>query len=122
MVPVRVFGTITDSGSGVDPTKVTFSVADEYGIVQPSGPVSLSPDGTYSFTILLQAYRHGGDKNGRQYTITVSARDLAGNLGSASTTVVVPHDDHDIHNRDERDNERNTDKDKEGDNERDRAH
>jgi hypothetical protein len=92
MVSVTVFGTITDSGSGVDPTKVTFSVLDEYGSIQPSGPVTLGSGGSYSFMISLQASRHGGDKNGRRYTITVSAQDLAGNLGSASTTVTVPHD------------------------------
>ena len=92
MISVTVSGTITDSGSGVDPTKVSFSVVDEYGSVQPSGPVSLGSGGKYSFTISLQASREGGDKNGRQYTITVSARDLAGNLGSASTTVNVLHD------------------------------
>lgn len=92
MVSVAVFGTITDSGSGVDPTTATFSVADEYGSVQPSGPVSLGSDGSYAFMISLQASRHGGDTDGRQYTITVRAKDLAGNLGSASTTVTVPHD------------------------------
>jgi len=30
--------------------------------------------------------------DGRQYTITVSAKDFAGNLGSAATIVTVPHD------------------------------
>jgi hypothetical protein len=30
--------------------------------------------------------------DGRQYSITVSAKDFAGNLGSAATTVTVPHD------------------------------
>jgi hypothetical protein len=93
MVSVTVSGMITDSSSGVDPTTATFSVADEYGSVQPTGPVSLGPGGSYLFTILLEASRLGGDKNGRQYTITVSAEDLAGNPGSASTVVTVPHDE-----------------------------
>jgi hypothetical protein len=92
MISVTVSGTITDSGLGIDRTTATFSVLDEYGSVQPSGPVSLGSDGTYSFTILLQASRQAGDMDGRQYTIRVSVKDLAGNPGSASTIVTVPHD------------------------------
>jgi hypothetical protein len=76
----------------VDPGSVTFAVADAYGAVQPNGPVTLGVGGTYSFTISLQASRNGNDKDGRQYTITVSAKDLAGNVGSASTVVTLPHD------------------------------
>jgi glycosidase len=92
MMPVTVSGAITDSLSGVDPGSVTFAVVDAYGAVQPSGPVTLGVGGTYSFTISLQASRNGNDKDGRQYTITVSAKDLAGNVGSASTVVTLPHD------------------------------
>ena len=91
MVPVTVSGTITDSLSGVNPSTAAFVVVDEYGGIQPSGPVSLGPGGSYSFTVSLQASRKGNDQ-GRQYTITVSADDFAGNLGSAVTTVIVPHD------------------------------
>src|SRR5439155_15099980 len=40
----------------------------------------------------LEASRAGFDTDGRQYTITVRARDNAGNAGSASTTVIVLHD------------------------------
>jgi len=92
MVSVTVSGTITDSLSGVNPSTAAFAVVDEYGLVQPSGPVSLGPGGTYSFAVLLQASRNGNDKDGRQYTITVSADDFAGNLGLAATIVTVPHD------------------------------
>lgn len=92
MVPVTISGTITDSLSGVDTSSAAFAVVDEYGQVQPSGPISLGSGGSYSFTVLLQASRNGNDKDGRKYTITVSAKDLAGNLGSAATIVTVPHD------------------------------
>jgi len=92
MVPVTVSGKITDNLSGVNASTADFAVVDEYGSIQPSGPVSLGAGGSYSFTVSLQASRNGNDKDGRQYTITVSARDLAGNLGSAATTVTVPHD------------------------------
>jgi len=92
MVSVTVSGTITDNLSGVDSSTATFAVVDEYGSVLPSGPVSLGPGGRYSFTVSLQASRNGDDMHGRQYTITVSAKDLAGNPGSASAVVTVPHD------------------------------
>ena len=92
MVPVTVSGTITDNLSGVNPSSATFAVHDEYGLVQPSGPVTLGSGGSYSFVVSLQASRDGSDQDGRQYTITVSASDLAGNHGSASTVVTVPHD------------------------------
>ncbi|HXZ81562.1 MAG TPA: alpha-amylase family glycosyl hydrolase [Terriglobales bacterium] len=92
MLPVTVSGAITDNLSGVDASTAAFKVVDEYGTVQPNGPVSLGPGGSYSFTVSLQASRNGSDRDGRHYTITVSANDLAGNPGSAATVVTVPHD------------------------------
>ena len=92
MDTVSVSGAITDNLSGVDPSTAAFAVQDEYGTDQPSGPVSLASGGTYSFQIQLQASRQRSDRDGRQYTITVGAKDLAGNYGSASTVVTVAHD------------------------------
>ncbi len=92
MIPVTISGTITDNLSGVNPSSAAFAVVDEYGLIQPSGPVTLGAGGSYSFTVSLQASRDGSDRDGRHYTITVSANDLAGNRGSASTVVTVPHD------------------------------
>jgi glycosidase len=92
MVPVTVLGAITDNLSGVDPSTAAFAVVDEYGIVQPGGPVALGAGGTYKFTVSLQASRQGNDSDGRQYRIMISANDLAGNSASATTTVTVPHD------------------------------
>jgi hypothetical protein len=83
---------ITDSLSGVDPTTAAFAVVDEYGSVQPQGPVTLGSGGSFSFQVLLQASRNENDQDGRQYTVTISARDYAGNLGSSAKTVTVPHD------------------------------
>jgi hypothetical protein len=91
MVPVTVSGTIVDTDSGVSASTAAFSVTDEYGMVQPSGDIALGSGGSYSFTILVEASRSGTDKNGRAYTIIVSAKDNAGNLGSASTVVTVAH-------------------------------
>jgi uncharacterized repeat protein (TIGR03803 family) len=92
-VPVTISGTITDGGSGINPSTLACNVVDSYGLDQPACSVgSLGAGGAYSFTVSLVASRNGNDKNGRTYTITVSASDYAGNPTSVSTTVVVPHD------------------------------
>jgi hypothetical protein len=39
MRPVTISGTISDTGSGVDPTSAAYSVRDEYGDVQPKGAI-----------------------------------------------------------------------------------
>ena len=92
MVPVTVSGTITDTGSGVNVDSAGYDVKDEYGEVQPHGAITLGPGGAYSFTILLQASRLGTDLDGRRYTVTVRAKDNAGNSASKATAVTVPHD------------------------------
>ena len=92
MTPVTVSGTITDTESGVNLTSAAYAVQDEYGQVQPHGPITLGPGGTYSFTVLLQASRLGTDWNGRSYTIIVGAKDNAGNSGFKTSMVTVPHD------------------------------
>ncbi len=92
MVTVTVSGMITDIGSGVNLTSAAYVVKDEYGEVQPTGALTLGPGGSYSFTVLLQASRLGTDLNGRRYTVTVQAKDNAGNSGSKTSVVTVPHD------------------------------
>ena len=92
MVPVTISGTITDTGSGVNANSAAYSVKDEYGEVQPKGTITLGPGGNYSFTVLLQASRRGSDLDGRRYTITVRAKDNAGNGASKTSMVTVPHD------------------------------
>jgi hypothetical protein len=92
LVPVTISGAITDAGGSVNASTAAYAVKDEYGQVQPSGPIILSSGGKYSITVWLQASRDGNDKNGRKYTITVSAKDNNDQLGSASTVVTVAHD------------------------------
>jgi hypothetical protein len=91
-VAVTVSGTITDEPGGSGVSSAVYRVIDEYGQIQPSGSVNLGADGRYAFIVALQASRRGNDQNGRHYTITVSANDNAGNVGAASTSVTVPHD------------------------------
>jgi hypothetical protein len=92
MVPVTVSGTIVDTGTGVDVNRLSYRVNDEYGSVQPSGRLSLSADGAYSFTVSLQASRLGADRDGRGYSIIVEATDGAGNRAWNAAAVIVPHD------------------------------
>jgi hypothetical protein len=91
LVTVTVSGTITDGANGSGVQASTYQGLDEYGQIQPSGSLTLEADGSYSFTVALQASRRGNDKDGRHYTIAVSARDNLGNPGFASTLVIVPH-------------------------------
>jgi probable HAF family extracellular repeat protein len=92
LVPVTITGMITDKDSDLDAITATYEVEDEYRSVQPKGSVPIKKDGTYSFTISLQASRNSNDLDGREYTITVRAFDDEGNEGSAATSVIVPHD------------------------------
>jgi|SRR5260370_397192 len=92
MARAAVSGAITDTGSGVNLSSAAYSVTDEYGKVQPTGAITLGAGGNYSFTVSLQASRRGSDRDGRQYTITVRAKDKAGNPTSQASVVTVPHD------------------------------
>jgi probable HAF family extracellular repeat protein len=91
LVPVRVSGAITDGANGSGIQASMYQVLDEYGQIQPSGSFTPDADGRYTFTVALQASRRGNDRDGRRYTITVSATDQAGNRGAALTLVTVPH-------------------------------
>jgi hypothetical protein len=94
LVSVTVSGTMTDEpgGSGVNLGSAAYVVMDEYGQIQPRGSLTPGADGRYTFAVALEASRRGNDRDGRHYTIAVSANDHAGNLGVASTLVTVPHE------------------------------
>jgi hypothetical protein len=87
---------VTVSGSMVisDPKFATgfFNVTDQYGQIEPFGPVTLtiSPTDphsvTYSFPITLRAKIGSMTTNGRQYDILVGAKDAA---GAAGKTIAV---------------------------------
>ena len=90
-VMVSVSGTISDAG-GIPAGSPRFSVADEYGQVQPAGAVTVNGGGAYTFKVPLVAARYGTDADGRNYTITILATDTAGNVGTCKAVVKVPHD------------------------------
>jgi hypothetical protein len=84
---VTISGSATDSVSGI--AGASFNVIDEYGVAQPSGSVTVQPNASYSFSLVLPATKHGSDKNGHLYTIIVTATDQAGNTASATTTLTI---------------------------------
>ncbi len=86
-INVTISGSATDALSGI--SSASYNVIDEYGATQPSGPVTVQANGSYSFVLSLPANRPGNDKNGHLYTIVVTATDQAGNTRTATTTVVI---------------------------------
>jgi hypothetical protein len=76
----------------VNADTLTYTVIDEYARIQPSGQIALETDGSFSFTVWLQARRRGDDSDGRHYAITIAAQDVAGNSQTLSSTLTVPHD------------------------------
>jgi hypothetical protein len=91
-VPVTVSGVITPGTSSLVSGGTSYTVIDEYGQDQPSGPITLGSGGSYLFQVPLIAARNGNDHDGRTYTIVVNGQDTLGNMGSCSAVVTVPHD------------------------------
>jgi hypothetical protein len=87
---IVIKGTAGDADSGV--VQATYAVVDEYGLIQPAGAVSLGAGGAFSFSLHLPATRFEEDHDGRNYLVVVGAQDVAGNGGSASVQITVPHD------------------------------
>ena len=93
LVSVRLFGTAVDMGSGVQ--SIHIEVIDEYGEYQPEVQDILPEDiidGTWERTVELMASRRGNDKDGRTYTIIVTATDNLGNAITKEIEVIVPRD------------------------------
>jgi len=86
MIPVTFSGSITDETALAG---ASFNVIDEYGAVQPSGPITIAPSGRFSVTVMLEARRDPKDKDGRIYTFVVTASDMAGHSTSAAATAGV---------------------------------
>ena len=103
VVRVTISGRVVDALSGVNPRTAKFRVIDgheenefdrrhSHEHDEPNGSIVLGNDGRFSFAVALEAERRGEDRDGRRYTVIVSARDRSGNRASSSTMIVVPHD------------------------------
>lgn len=90
-VTVQVQATVTDA-CGPTTWKVISVTSSE--AVDATGSGNTAPDWkiTGDHTVQLRAERSGGNQAGRVYTITVQAKDAAGNLSAPATVqVTVPH-------------------------------
>jgi hypothetical protein len=90
-IPVSLSGSVGASGCSLNLISARYVVQDEYGQVQPQGAVAIDNDGMFSFNVQLPASRRGDDRDGRKYTITISAQATGGAIGSATAIVTVPH-------------------------------
>jgi hypothetical protein len=89
LVTVTVSGIASDLQSGV--AMIKWAVVDEYRQVQPSGSIAAT-NGPFSFQIVLKRERRGSDKDGRHYTINVTAVDAAGNQTLGMPLIINVHD------------------------------
>jgi HYR domain len=88
---VTVSGRALDNESGV--ATIEWRVVDEYRQHQPAGSIAVPSDGAFSFQVPLIQDRRGNDKDGRHYTIQLTAIDRAGNrLQLLQPLVVTVHD------------------------------
>jgi len=89
MTPVSISANVTDSCSAVT-WSVTAIASDEP--VNGTGDGDSAPDWSINggHGVNLRAER-AGSGDGRIYTITIVARDVAGNRATGTTTVSVPH-------------------------------
>ncbi|HUV56648.1 MAG TPA: S8 family peptidase [Dehalococcoidales bacterium] len=83
MVPVDYSGTAEDSLSGLPYAGTNTVLIDEYGVWDQDLGRELSG------TVSVEAYCGGGDKDGRTYTIRLTAHDYAGNETSTDAIVTV---------------------------------
>ena len=100
MVPVRIRAVVTDA-CGPTTWKIVSVKSNESQDAKGSGKTY--PDWRIigNNMVELRAERSGKNKAGRIYTITVQAKDAAGNLSAPATVeVTVPHDQGDDDNED----------------------
>ncbi|MBA2339536.1 MAG: family 10 glycosylhydrolase [Pyrinomonadaceae bacterium] len=91
MIDVIISGSATDAVSGL--SGVTYVVTDEYGMPLSIAPRTLEGNSaTWTETLRVEARRNGNDKDGRRYLVTATVSDRAGNTSTASTEIVVRHD------------------------------
>lgn len=90
MVAVTLSGTVSNP-TGCTLSGASYALVDEYGANQ-AGPLVVAPNGTFSVTVYVQAWRNGTDKDGRSYSFTASATNQAGTGVSNAAESRVPHD------------------------------
>lgn len=90
-VEVIVTGNVTVS-QGCELSAVKFTVDDEYDEFDASGPVEVDENGNFMIKASVNASRRGSDKDGRVYSITVTAEDMKEHCATEEFFVNVAHD------------------------------
>lgn len=67
-----------------------YSLDDEYGVYSSNGELTVDANGDFALTLQVEAWRDGGDIDGRHYGIVLFAEDETG-VGSKALKVLVPH-------------------------------
>lgn len=85
-MPVRVNATIIDLLSGWDPSAGvgSYTLVNDVGATVRSGSVTFTAKGNYTLNLNLFTFP------AQAYTITITGKDKAGNIGTASATFSVP--------------------------------
>ncbi len=83
---VTITGNVA-SVSGV--ASLTYAVSDEYGKSTGSGAVTPSSNGDFSFTVNVLSKVKKNDSDGRNYTVTLTSVDMAGNSSTSTVNVVI---------------------------------
>jgi hypothetical protein len=83
--------TASDVASGLAPGSVTVKGTSNEPMDLTDPAIVITPNSSGGFVVQLQADRLGSG-NGRVYTVTASASDLAGNTTNLTATCTVPHD------------------------------
>ncbi|MHC4278335.1 MAG: Ig-like domain-containing protein [Planctomycetota bacterium] len=85
MVTVSFSGNAQDSGLDT----VTYTMIDEYGEYGSSGTVTPLSSDYFSFNLSVESDRNPSDRDGRTYTVTVTAADMGGSETVRTVTVKV---------------------------------
>lgn len=91
MIDMSVSGTVT-LPAGCTLKSATYALDDEYGAMSSSGTVSVAAGGAFTLSVPVEGFRKGTDKDGRTYTLVVTAKDEAGTATSAPVIASVVHD------------------------------
>lgn len=84
--------TASDALSGLAPGSFNVTGTSSEPASDPKSPdIVISPNGTGGFVVQLRADR-SGNGNGRIYSLTATANDLAGNATTVTASCTVPHD------------------------------
>lgn len=90
-VEIRIAGTIAVA-KGCNLSKAEYELNDEYGKMDAKGNLTIDAAGNFGITLPVEASRMGQDKDGRTYTVKLSATDEAGQGRSGDLVITVEHD------------------------------